>query len=158
MQTITQEMMETKISEIRKLIDDKSTSTITKIDMIGKLVRGNDDPTQDDGSSISKSYVNDSPKDELLTSKASTYIIDGVEYTDKPRLRNPDDLYYSGRGTTWDIDLDGMRYWKRYSGFATNIGEMKTRWSHLSHGDIINERARIQKIVIETLAQMNIKI
>lgn len=75
----------------------------------------------------------------------------GCEYTDNPRLKNPDDLYYSGCGCTWDIDLDGKRYWKRYSGFGS---DRNGRYSHLSHGDIINEKARIKKLVQECLSEI----
>jgi hypothetical protein len=74
----------------------------------------------------------------------------GQEYTDNPRLKNPDDLYYTGCGCTWDTDLDGIRFWKRYNPIITRDG----RFNHLSYGDIINEKARIKKIVQECLNEL----
>ena len=47
--------------------------------------------------------------------EVNTLIFDGSaghDYIDNPRLENPEDLYYSGYGCTWGIDLDGKRYWK----------------------------------------------
>jgi hypothetical protein len=75
----------------------------------------------------------------------------GVEYTDNPRLKNQDDLYYTGCGCTWDTDLDGIRFWKRYSSFLME----GNRYSHLSHGDIINEKARMKKLIKECLSEMD---
>ena len=80
----------------------------------------------------------------------------GCEYTDNPRLSNPDDIYYSGCGCTWDTDLDGKRYWKRYSQFITAGDGRSGRYSHLSHGDIINEKARIKKLVHECLSEIGL--
>lgn len=80
----------------------------------------------------------------------------GCEYTDNPRLKNQDDLYYSGCGCTWDTDLDGKRYWKRYSAFITDRDGRSSRYSHLSHGDIIDEKARIKKLVQECLSEMGL--
>jgi hypothetical protein len=75
----------------------------------------------------------------------------GCEYTDNPRLKNQDDLYYSGCGCTWDTDLDGKRYWKRY-----NPSVMRSdRYGHLSYGDIVNEKARIKKLIKECLSEMD---
>lgn len=76
----------------------------------------------------------------------------GCEYTDSPRLKNQDDLYYSGCGCTWGTDLDGKRYWKRYSCIMTK----GSGYSHLSHGDIINEKARIKKLVQECLSEIGL--
>ena len=73
----------------------------------------------------------------------------GVEYIDNPRLQTPSDLYYKGCGCTWDTDLDGKRYHKRYNGSGRS-----ERYSHLSYGDIINEKARIKKIIMECLEEM----
>lgn len=36
----------------------------------------------------------------------------GIEYTDVPILKNPEDRYYSGCGTTWGVDMVGDRYHK----------------------------------------------
>lgn len=74
----------------------------------------------------------------------------GLEYTDNPRLNNNDDLYYTGCGCTWGTDLDGKRYWKRYSPFITGT----STYSHLSYGDIIEEKARIKKLVQECLSEL----
>ncbi len=78
----------------------------------------------------------------------------GCEYADNPRLKNKDDLYYEGCGCTWGIDLDGKRYWKRYSPFITDKNSSNNRYSHLRYGDIIEEKARIKKIVIECLNEL----
>lgn len=53
----------------------------------------------------------------------------GVVYTNIPNLKNKEDLYYSGCGCTWDIDLDGNRYYKL---------NRKT-------GKIYNDEARLEK-------------
>tara|TARA_R110000850_G_scaffold116989_1_gene233015 strand:- start:56 stop:463 length:408 start_codon:yes stop_codon:yes gene_type:complete len=75
----------------------------------------------------------------------------GFEYTDNPRLENQDDLYYTGCGCTWDTDLDGARYWKRY-----NPSVMRgDRYGHLSYGDIVNEKARMKKLIKECLSEMD---
>lgn len=42
--------------------------------------------------------------------EGNTLIIDGsagVEYTESPRLSDPNEIYYRGCGTTWGEDLDG---------------------------------------------------
>lgn len=91
--------------------------------------------------------------------KEKKFIIDssiGCEYTDNPRLKNEDDLYYTGYGCTWGIDLDGKRYWKRYSPFITDKDSKFKSYSHLSHGDIINEKARIKQLVKECLFEMGL--
>jgi hypothetical protein len=80
----------------------------------------------------------------------------GCEYTDNPRLKNQDDFYYSGCGCTWDTDLDGKRYWKRYSPFVTERDGRSGRYSHLSYGDIIDEKARIKKLVQECLSEIGL--
>jgi hypothetical protein len=33
-----------------------------------------------------------------------------MNHTKTPRLKNPDDLYWDGRGCSWGTDLDGKRY------------------------------------------------
>lgn len=86
--------------------------------------------------------------------EVGTMIYDGsvrVDYTDNPRLEKDDDLYYTGCGCTWGTDLDNKRYWMRYSPFITDGGNGTGRFSHLDYGDIINEKARIEKIVMECL-------
>lgn len=88
-----------------------------------------------------------------------TEIIDtGLEYTDNPRLKNKDDLYYDGCGCTWGEDLDGKRYWKRYCPITTEerfgVSKFGRRYSHLKFGDIFDEKARIKKIVIECLNEI----
>jgi len=91
--------------------------------------------------------------------EGNAIIFDGsvdCEYTDNPRLKNQDDLYYSGCGCNWDTDLDGERYWKRYSSFITDRDGRSGRYSHLSHGDIINEKARIKKLVQECLSEIGL--
>lgn len=80
----------------------------------------------------------------------------GCEYTDNPRLKNPDDLYYSGCGCTWDTDLDGKIYWKRYSPFVTDKDGRSGRYSHLSYGDIIDEKERIKRLVQECLSEIGL--
>lgn len=77
----------------------------------------------------------------------------GCEYTDNPRLKNAYDLYYTGCGCTWDTDLDGKRYWKRYSPFITDKNR-PSEYRNLSIGDIINEKARIKKLIHECLQEM----
>ena len=89
--------------------------------------------------------------------EGNTVIFDGsagCEYTDNPRLENKDDLYYEGCGCTWDTDLDGKRYWKRYSPFITDKDFGSGQYRHLSYGDIIDEKARIKKIVMECLNEL----
>lgn len=71
-------------------------------------------------------------------------------YTDYPVLDSPSDLYYQGYGTTWGTDLHGQRYWKLYDPMITRGNEYR----HLYKGDIVNERARIEKIVIETILKL----
>lgn len=73
----------------------------------------------------------------------------GCEYVDNPKLNNPDDIYYDGCGCTWGTDLDGKRFWKRYNAFND-----RSRNSNLSHGDIVNEKARIKKLIMECLSEM----
>lgn len=67
-----------------------------------------------------------------------------IEYVDNPVLKNPDDIYYSGCGTTWGKDDNGDRYWKRYNKFGKRFSD-KEQYPHLNHGDIIDEEARIKK-------------
>lgn len=33
-------------------------------------------------------------------------------HTETPNIQDPDDIYYSGRGCTWGIDMDDVRYHK----------------------------------------------
>lgn len=75
-------------------------------------------------------------------------------YIDNPRLENEDELYYEGAGTTWGIDLDGNRYWKRYSSCSIRTHFNNDSYSHLSHGDIINEKARVRRIVAELFNEL----
>jgi hypothetical protein len=72
------------------------------------------------------------------------------EYTDQPVLDPPSDVYYSGYGPTWGIDMHGRRHWKLYDPIRTRGSEYR----HLNKGDIINERARIEKIVTETILKL----
>lgn len=67
----------------------------------------------------------------------------GVEWVDEPRLDDPEDKYYSGRGCTWGTDLDGNKYHKLYSFF----NDQSKIYPHLNHGDIVNEKARIEKYI-----------
>lgn len=90
-----------------------------------------------------------------ITKEGNAIIIDGsagFEYIDNPRLENRDDLYYEGCGCTWGIDLDGNRYWKRYSPFMGR--NSNDRYAHLSFGDIIDEKARMKKLIIECLNEL----
>ena len=80
----------------------------------------------------------------------------GCDYTDNPRLKNQDDLYYTGYGCTWGTDLDGKRFWKRYNPSITDRTFGNSRYSHLSYGDIINEKARIKKLVQECLSEIGL--
>jgi len=76
----------------------------------------------------------------------------GLKYTDNPRLQNSNDLYYTGYGCTWDTDLDGNRYWKRYHPSITKNSENK----NLTYGDIVNEEARIKNIVKKCLSELGL--
>lgn len=38
-----------------------------------------------------------------------------TEYTNSPRLRYPEEIYYSGAGPNWDTDLDDNRYFKKFN-------------------------------------------
>jgi hypothetical protein len=86
-----------------------------------------------------------------ITRKGNDIIYNGAhgEYTNTPRLVNPGDIYYTGYGCTWGIDLDDRRYWKTY-----HPGITKNGYRHLALGDIVNEKARIQAIVREYLNEM----
>jgi hypothetical protein len=70
---------------------------------------------------------------------------DCADYTDNPRVKTHDDLYYTGWGRKWDTDLDGKRYWKRYHPVITIGGD----YNFLNYGDIIYEKARIMKYIQE---------
>lgn len=66
------------------------------------------------------------PKKQVIIENDGSITIDGsigVEYTSAPRLANKNDLYYSGCGCPWDIDLDGVRYHKldKYTGKIWDI-------------------------------------
>ena len=76
------------------------------------------------------------------------------QYTDNPRLNNPNDLYYEGIGCTWSIDLDGIRYWKRYYPVLSRKRFDDDTYSHLIMDDIIDEKERIKKIVKECLDEL----
>lgn len=55
------------------------------------------------------------PKKQIIIEDDGSITIDGsigVEYTSTPKLANKNDLYYSGCGCTWDVDLNGVRYHK----------------------------------------------
>ena len=75
----------------------------------------------------------------------------GYDYIDNPELDNPDDIYYSGCGCTWDTDKNGNRYWKLYSGHSRG-----DRFHHLDDGDIINNKARTKKMITDILKEMGI--
>lgn len=90
-----------------------------------------------------------------VTRVGNTTIYDGSygqNYVDNPVLKNPNDIFYTGCGATWDVDDNGNRYWKRYNSSSIS----NERYSHLSHGDIINEEARIKKIVRDVLKELNL--
>jgi len=95
------------------------------------------------------------PKErKIVTNKTSNAIFNDSEvdeYIDNPRLENEDDLYYTGAGCAYGTDLDGKRYWKRYCATITEKDMRNMRYRHLMHGDIIDEKARIKKIVMECL-------
>jgi hypothetical protein len=74
------------------------------------------------------------------------------EYTDNPVLDNSDELYYSGAGCTWGTDKNGQKYWKRYSPAAID-SHFTDKYDHLSIGDIVNEKARIEKIMREIIEE-----
>lgn len=85
--------------------------------------------------------------------EGNTIIYDGsygVEYTDTPRLENQDDIYYTGCGCTWDTDLDGKRYYKRYC-YAYIRESAREDYKHLEHNDIIDNDARLEYQVIKIL-------
>ncbi|MFT5450607.1 MAG: hypothetical protein ACI9N9_000084 [Enterobacterales bacterium] len=77
-------------------------------------------------------------------------------YTDNPRLENENDIYYEGCGTTWDVDLDGKRYWKLYHPVLSKFSDDDNSLSHLSTSSIVNEEARITKIVVGILKSNNL--
>lgn len=90
-------------------------------------------------------------KDIKAIVKETLKVPDPFKYTDNPRLQNEDDLYYSGCGCTWGTDLDGVRYWKLYKPYIMR----SDNYRHLSLGDIINEKARIKKLIKECLSEMD---
>lgn len=72
------------------------------------------------------------------------------DFTETPNLKDPSEIYYSGCGCTWGEDLDGKRYYKLYDGINSE------RYRHLTPGDIIDEKARIRKIMKEYLTELGI--
>lgn len=72
--------------------------------------------------------------------------------TDKPVLNDPDDIYYEGCGCEWDKDLNGDYYWKLYH--PAKIVLPVDNYRHLQIDDIVNERARIEKIVEKKVSRM----
>jgi hypothetical protein len=105
-------------------------------------------------SSSSEEIINAFGTECKATTVGNTTIIDGSygkTYVDNPILKDPDDLYYTGSGATWDTDSDGNRYWKRYHPLKT-IGD---QYRHLNYGDIVNERARIESIVRDVIKELS---
>lgn len=43
------------------------------------------------------------------------YKYEGIEYIIHPELKNKEDLFYTGAGTTWGTDVNGKRYRKIYN-------------------------------------------
>lgn len=74
------------------------------------------------------------------------------EYTDTPRLKDYDDLYYGYAGCDWGVDLDGKWYYKRYDCTLTT----NKSYSHLRNGDYINEQARVNKYIDERLKELKL--
>ena len=72
------------------------------------------------------------------------------DYTNKPRLKTKDDIYYTGCGCTWDEDLDGKRYHKLYHPCLTN----NPSYNHLNFNDIVDDEARI----IQSIKNRNNKL
>jgi hypothetical protein len=78
-------------------------------------------------------------------------IFDGskfAKYVDNPVLDNPDDIYYQC-GCTWGVDKNGDRYHKKYHTIKS-----PHKYGYLSHGDIIDEKARIKQYVKEALIEL----
>ena len=78
----------------------------------------------------------------------------GCQYIYNPVLKNEDDLYYSGAGCTWGIDINGSRYWKRHDPCMIDKTLGGNRYAHLNPGDIIDEKVRIKKLIIECLNEL----
>lgn len=72
------------------------------------------------------------------------------EFTDTPRLENQDDIYYSGVGPTFGIDLEGKRYWKLHNPFMLHFYLQKAH-EHLKFGDVVDDTARTEKIIRNVL-------
>ncbi len=82
-----------------------------------------------------------------------------LDYIDNPRLKDPSEIYYTGVGADWDIDLDGNRYYKRYhsqitESFYLQFGKVSPY--NLSNGEIVNEKGRIRKIIKEYLSEIGL--
>lgn len=59
-----------------------------------------------------------------------------MEYVSNPVLSDPNDIYYSGYGCTWDEDLNGNRYRKLYHPEITEC--YHDDWPEgLKQGDVI---------------------
>jgi hypothetical protein len=86
-----------------------------------------------------------------VTNIGNDIVFDGSKfatYVDNPVLDNPNDIYYTC-GCTWGVDKNGDRYHKRYH--TINSPE---KYNYLSHGDIIDEKARIKQYVKEALIEL----
>lgn len=128
------------LEKIREILENKNLDIADKICEIEKLLPEKKETTNFLGANCE------------VRREGNAIIFDGsigVEYVDNPRLKNEDDIFYIGCGCTFDTDLDGKRYWKRYHSMISG-----DRFSHLNHGDIIDEKARIKKIVKECLNEL----
>lgn len=71
-------------------------------------------------------------------------------YINTPKLIHPNNIYYDGYGPTWDTDLNGERYWKRYDpSICSNL-----RYAGLKFDDIVNEEARIKALMTKYLTEI----
>ena len=132
-------------TKIKRILDDSSLNSIDKLIEISNC--------------LPKVTPSEFEMGELfgqtgqIRKDGNTVVFDGgygKEYIDNPRLKNPDDLFYTGFGPKWGIDLDEKRYYKRYHISITK----SDRYNHLNHLDIIDEKARIKKLVLECLNEL----
>lgn len=86
-----------------------------------------------------------------VTQEGNDIIYDGsafAKYVDNPVLEKPEDIYYVA-GCTWGVDKNGDRYHKKYHTLKS-----PDKYGYLSHGDIIDEKARIKQYVKEALIEL----
>jgi hypothetical protein len=84
-----------------------------------------------------------SPQDKI-NAVLNIVFDDNNNETRNPRLFNDDEIYYSGYGPTWGVDLDGKFFDYLYSTKITK--DISGKFKHLKNGDIIDNEKRKKEI------------